>query len=134
MKPVNQTACKTLDILAELAARGDDRAAKIDTRPSAFMAVHVEQLPSGILSVAHYFEQNGDLVPDPEMEFWKGPDGRWYPVSINQQFGAQRAVWFGADGQPERLAPRAQRDLASFAATWLRNIRQQQQLQARRAA
>lgn len=34
-----------------------------------------------IFSVAHYYEQNGDLMADPEMTFLRGEDRRYYPLS-----------------------------------------------------
>lgn len=39
-----------------------------------------------LLSVAHYAEQNDDLMRDPEMVFILGKDDEFYPVSIQQDF------------------------------------------------
>lgn len=124
MQAVNKTAGKILDQLqAKAEAEGH---AKLDNAPNAFMALTVDLLGGRQMAIGHYFEQGGDLVPDPDMTFWCGPDGRWYPVQITQQWGAQQVVTFGRDGQPERVDPRAQRELAVFAGQWLRNIKRQQ--------
>jgi hypothetical protein len=39
--------------------------------------------------IAHYFEQNGDLIPDPDMEF-EVIDGEWSPVAIQLAIGSYR--------------------------------------------
>jgi hypothetical protein len=37
-----------------------------------------------IFSLAHYYEQNGDLMRDPEMLFIQAEDGGYYPAEIWQ--------------------------------------------------
>lgn len=78
------------------------------------------------VSVAHYFEQHGDLVADPEIVFFTGPDD-WYPIEITQVFGGYRKVaWLKADQTGiDRFLPLAQREVATFANQWARNIRAQ---------
>lgn len=92
-----------------------------------YMRLVIEKNGSRFVSVAHYYEQNGDLVADPDMSFWIGSDGGWYPVDITH--GAlglyQRVMEFNAEGTPYRLNQKGQRDLRSFANTWARNIRDQ---------
>ena len=36
------------------------------------------------VSVAHYGEQNGDLMRDPDLVCEVYPDGRWVPVSFGE--------------------------------------------------
>lgn len=127
MKPINQAAAKTLGILIEgLDKPGDARKVQNST---SFMAVSVENIGGNQFSVAHYGEQNGDLMRDPEMIFWKGADGRFYPTYFrNDYVGSERvSVHFDEQGQPSRLNRREQADQASFAGTWLRNIWHQQE-------
>jgi len=94
------------------------------------MPVCVERLSAATYSVAHYYEQNGDLVPDPDVVFWKAPSGDYYPMSI--QHGAmgfrQQAMQLDHLEKPASFKPRAQRDIATFVTTWMRNIQQQQGL------
>jgi hypothetical protein len=80
------------------------------------------------VSVSHYFEQNGDLMSDPDMVFLVGPDGEWYPVEITQSpvgVYCNAVLEWDALGWPAQLYPRAQAGMASFARTWARNIREQ---------
>jgi hypothetical protein len=79
------------------------------------------------IAVAHYFEQSGDLVAEPEIVFWVDPQGAWVPVEITQSLtGWRRCVELSDDGATaRRFQPRAQRDLAGFAEFWAQNLRQQ---------
>jgi hypothetical protein len=76
-----------------------------------------------LVSVAHYYEQNGDLMRDPEMVFLANP---WFPVSFQQDGGiplCQEAVIF--DGARVLTRPKLFKQLKSFARTWNRNIGEQ---------
>lgn len=91
-----------------------------------------------MVSVAHYYEQNGDLMRDPEMVFaidlepatLQRPDPagrlRWIPVSFQQDGGLpiyqEAIVW--RDGLI-RVRPKLFKDLKSFSRTWNRNIGEQ---------
>ena len=73
-------------------------------------------------TVTHYYEQNGDLVPDPDMEFEITPDGRWLPVAIQFATGAyKRAITFDEDGR-KLVNPRELRDQIEFSNMWARNL------------
>lgn len=126
MKPINKTAGRILDKLIALADEsptGHVRIANCD----AFMPVIVERLSPDRVSVAHYGEQNGDLMADPEMEFWHGPDGRYYPAAFQNSYLAtyRKAIEF-VDSKPMAFYKREQADQASFAGQWMRNIKAQQ--------
>jgi Domain of unknown function (DUF6908) len=59
--------------------------------------------PRGLpmVSVAHYYEQNGDLMRDPELTCEISPDGTFYPVNFTQDnVGAyHEAVFVDATGR-----------------------------------
>jgi len=132
MKTLSKAAAKVLDILTDgLNNPGDSR--KIDN--SSFMAVHVEMIgkdASGpLFSVAHYFVQNGDMCCDPDMVFLRAHDGAYLPVSFQQAIPPvyQEAM----DLQNDTFRPRLMAQLARFANTWMKNIKNQQGLKAARA-
>jgi len=95
---------------------------------------HVGTGPRGLplVSVAHYHEQNGDAMRDPEIVFEIDPQGQmeWGPVEYTQDnLGIyQRAVW--QENGHVYIKPRLVKDLKSFARTWDRNLREQGFLQA----
>lgn len=93
----------------------------------------IEQGPfSGaeIISVAHYGEQNGDLMRDPEVVFIRDCNGNYYPDGIrNDYLGTnRRAISYNAAGEPVKFNPREQGDLAVFCGQWMKNIRHQQSI------
>jgi len=129
MKPLNKQTASVLDTLTlGLVEPGADGASsrRVDNMPGTFMRVCVERIGASQYSVAHYYEQNGDLVQDPDMVFYKGPDGAWYPVSCQQAVGLYTVALEFEGETISGVRPTAYRDLSSFAAMWMRNIKQQQ--------
>jgi hypothetical protein len=130
LNPASKPAAKVLDALAEgLDEPGQSR--KVDNTGGAFMPVHVEcvgRTEHGLMySVVHYFEANGDLVADPEMEILRDAAGAWFPVSISMALGSKRALVLGENG-PVRVDEREYRAQLRFLSTWMKNIKSQQRL------
>ncbi|MFC1835875.1 DUF6908 domain-containing protein [Thermodesulfobacteriota bacterium] len=135
LKAINQKANKVMDVItAGLVNIGDHKI--IDNTEGAFMPVHVELInkvgttadgrdTSAIFSVAHYFKQHGDMMADPEMLFWRAPDGNYYPTYFKQDGGLpiEQESAILSDDEPIRFYPRLQKDHAIFAGTWMRNIK-----------
>ena len=73
MKPLSKQATRTFNRLVEGLDLQYYGAHKIDNAPGVFMAVCanvVDHTPLGpVVAITHYYEQNGDLVTDPEMTF-----------------------------------------------------------------
>jgi hypothetical protein len=74
-----------------------------------------------LISVAHYFEQNGDLIADPEVEL-RHPT--WFPTAITQVIGGRREKFIERNGQ-ECVDMKFHNEVTSFLAMWGRNIRAQ---------
>ena len=103
--------------------------AKLNNNP-AYMPVVVEKvgrLPGygEVISIAHYGEQNGDLMADPEMEFTI-VGGDYYPISFRNDYLGKHSSVFEDDGINLPL----QYDLTTFANQWMRNIAEQQNITA----
>jgi len=138
----------TTTIFRALIARlGSGTHVQIGEKGSAIMPVVVEKIGLGRYSIAHYYEQNGDLMADPEVCFWvpragqRGHDrGDVYPISYKQAgLGIDRELVIFEDGAPVRECRRLQHDCANFCSDWFRNIVWQQNLEddvkrARKAA
>ncbi len=111
--------------------RGEHFRLKIDNEP--YMPLFIEAWDSPIqgenrrISVAHYFESNGDLVPDPEVEI---TDDGW-PIELSQSMGYTQVTYYEDDRRlfyPDRKA-----DVLSFLdGTWARNLRAQHFIEAAR--
>ena len=74
-----------------------------------------------LISVTHYFEQNGDLVADPDVELHYPT---WIPTSITQIFGYRREKFIERDGKTF-VDTRFHREVSSFLALWAKNIKAQ---------
>ena len=130
MRQLNKKASKILDALTlNLDEPGSYR--KIDNSEGTYMAVHVNCIAPRLFNVAHHFIQNGDVMDDPSMDFFKAPSGLWFPCSYTIHSLGLYQVSMEAtprsDGTFEyKLRRRLQREHAIFAGTWMANIRQQQ--------
>ncbi len=124
-RPLNKAAQAILEILVRRLEVAEART--IDTAPG-IMAVHVDRLSERRYALAHRYEQNGDSMADPDMEFYRAQDGAFYACTFQQDnLGLYRVgLEISEDGQIQRQDLRIQADLTGFAGTWLRNIRVQQ--------
>jgi hypothetical protein len=130
LRAVSLGARRVLEMLvAGLNEPGAHR--RFDSARGAFMPVFVERVgetPLGpVFSVAHYYEQNGDVVPDPDVTFLRDAEGECFPLSYQDGRTFRRAAEVGADGVV-RVNRRMQADLVVFVTTWMRNVREQQGL------
>jgi hypothetical protein len=111
----------------------------ISLRVPSFMPLSVEIIGRGprggvLLSVMHWFEQNGDLMRDPDVEIEIMPDsGEWLPVSYRQDsLGIFQEAVAVVDGEV-RVNAKLVRDLRSFLVSWDRNVGDQGFVEAAKA-
>lgn len=95
----------------------EDYFVKIENEP--YMPLTIEKHGSQIV-IAHYFEQNGDLVPDPDMEF-EVINGEWSPVGLQLAIGAYYRASECRDGR-RFVNPRQLREQRQFARMWAKNL------------
>lgn len=103
--------------------------APVRVEVEGFMRLVIEYVGTGLrggslVSVAHYYEQAGDLVTDPEVVFEVVRD-QWSPVSF--EMGGQlyqEIVFLGDDGRV-MVRPKWLKDTLSFCRMWNRNLRDQ---------
>ena len=115
------------------------KAIRIEPPCPGFMRLCIEHVGTGprdmpLISVAHYFEQDGDLMADPDLVFEVNPDedgplswkaGEWGPVSFTQHLtGTYQEAVLLRDGKV-MVAPRLVASLKSFARMWDRNVKAQ---------
>jgi hypothetical protein len=124
-------ATAVMDTLTEGMTVSDHK--KIDNTEGTFMALHVECIGEcnlgHIFSLAHYYEQHGHLMRDPEMLFIQAEDGGYYPAEIWQDPVNSHGVGVQIEnGSAVSIDETEQADMTVFAEVWLKNIWQQQQL------
>lgn len=132
MKPLNASTAKILETITaglDDPSKDDANSRRVYDNGAGFMAAVVERIGANRYSVAHYYEQNGDKIADPDLELVKCGD-RWFPAAITHPppFGYRRVLECDASGNPVRVFSRAYADLRSFAATFLRNVQRQQKI------
>ena len=89
---------------------------------AGFMPLTIEQIGDNYIAISHYYEQNGDAMADPDMEFAYDNDRKTLQARTYQQDALQRydAV-YGNDGYNEQL----EEELNLFAHQWFQTIEQQ---------
>ncbi len=129
MKTLNKQASKVMNtMVAMMEATGKDHL-EIDNCNKAYMPVHIEKLyddeKGAVYSLTHYYKQNGDMMRDPDMEFLHA-NGFWIPITFQMSSPpiCEESMW--KEGGQWKLLPRKQAEHASFANSWLKNIKQQQ--------
>jgi len=97
-----------------------------------FMPLVIEKIGEHLLSVAHYYKLEGDLLADPDVVFFTGYK-YWVPVQIRQAlFGTMDAAQLSEDGADiQSFNPKTQADLAAFCRDWAANIKAQDWLNAK---
>lgn len=133
MRHLNKGPTKVMNRLVRgLGPQEEDKFSARFDRTEGYMALSVEWIGSHgkgeIFSLAHYFEQNGDLMADPEMEFIRAADGKFYPISY--RLDAVGVWWVSVElnGMETKVKTKLQAEQADFANGWLANIADQQDI------
>jgi hypothetical protein len=115
-----------------LTQRGPHFTLRLENPP--YMPLTIEAWDSPIpgegrrISVAHYFEQEGDLVPDPEVEI---TDTGW-PIELSQR-GYYTQVSYYDEASRMWFYPDSKREVLAFLnRTWAPNLRAQRFVEAAR--
>ncbi len=99
---------------------------KVDNAPG-FMPVHVERIGEWDYSIAHYGELNGDRMRDPEMVFHVDHKNV-YPIYWRNDYVGMEQFSAVLKADLWEVKPKQQADHARFADSWMRNIREQQNI------
>ena len=103
---------------------------KLRTPGGAFMPLCVEVVGYGegyrVVSLAHYYEQNGDLMADPEMtvKLWRHGMAEALTFQMAAPPLYQEVYGVNEAGQTT-VKPRLKHELNAFLDTWTNNIRHQ---------
>ena len=132
MKYICKTSTKIMNKMINMMVNGY---LKIDNAKDSFMPVVLEEISDNgnykIISMAHYYEQNGDLLVDPEMMFIYYISQNVFVPYYFKQDGIlsmeQDSIKF-KDVEINSICPKMQADHTTFANQWIRNIKYQQNL------
>lgn len=108
---------------------------KIDNSNGSFMPIVAEEIYSSskfkIYSIAHYYNEGGDLLTDPEMCFIYFIDQNAYLACYFKQDGVlaiEQESILVENGEITGIRTKLQAEHTEFANMWLRNIKNQQNL------
>ena len=98
---------------------------------AGFMPLTIEQVGDNFIAISHYYEQNGDAMADPDMEFAYDNERKTLQARTYQQDALQRYdEVYGDDGYNEQL----EEELNLFAHQWFQTIEQQGYVPVQEAA
>lgn len=93
----------------------------VHLKSSGFMDLVIEKLGENHFSLTHYYEQNGDLCPDPDMEIKVFPKEKMAEaLSFQDQFGYRKVY-----PDLNHVNIKAKKELNEFLDTWLKNLHEQ---------
>ena len=125
MKKVNKESKAILDKLWEFAEKNDGYC-KLDNNTS-YMSLSIEIVEKTIISLCHYGEQNGDLMRDPEMLFWRDTNNDYYSYYFrNDYICVEEIIGEVVDDNLSLADQKKQSHQTEFANIWLVNIKYQQ--------
>lgn len=93
----------------------------IHLKSSGFMDLVIERIGTNHYSLTHYFEQNGDLCPDPDMEIRVFPKEKMAEALSYQDSFGYRVVY----PEPGKVDIRTKKELNQFLDMWLSNLKNQ---------
>lgn len=143
MKSVNKAAARVFEAVVRMIPEGKNSTVLDHGKQAeggSVMALHVEKIGSrkngDFYSFAHYYEQNGDLMRDPDVVMLRvcpsvlASEPIFFPTAYRQDgLGIDREyVTFEESGY--RIAKHAQADLAVFCGQWAKNLKEQQAIEA----
>jgi len=86
-----------------------------------YMQLYFEKLDKDRFAMAHYFEQNGDLVPDPDMEILVNSENQTVEAFAYQD-GVNYLRVYPEPRNRTLVDYRVKKSLNNFLTTWLKNI------------
>ena len=90
-------------------------------KSSGFMDLNMDNLGNDRIALSHNYEQNGDLIPDPDMEIRILPELKAIEALSYQDTYGYQAVY----PEPGKVNIRAKQKLNVFLSHWLKNLRDQ---------
>lgn len=124
---VNKESKLVLDKLWEIAEKCKGYA-KLNN-DTTYMPLSVEILPDSQISLCHYGKQNGDLMRDPEMVFWKDQNGDYFPIYFRNDYAGFEDL--SAEIKENKIFccnEKRQSGQVEFANIWMKNIQYQQNI------
>ena len=139
MFTLDEKSAIIFNIVLEMCNKSNERYIKIDNSKGVYMTLSVEFLYSlgkySVYSFSHYYKQNGDMCPDPDMTFFvetKEPKNI-IPATFQDSYSYKEICELSTIGELTVNCMMKLKDLCQFSKIWLKNIYEQQELKQERA-
>lgn len=93
----------------------------VKLQSGGFMDLNMDNLGNNRIALSHNYKQNGDLIPDPDMEIRILPELKAVEALTYQDTYGYQTVYHGSG----RVDIRAKQKLNVFLSHWLKNLRAQ---------
>lgn len=93
----------------------------VKLQSGGFMDLNMDNLGNNRIALSHNYKQNGDLIPDPDMEIRILPELRAVEALTYQDTYGYQTVYH----ESGRVNIRAKQKLNVFLSHWLKNLRSQ---------
>lgn len=90
-------------------------------KSQGYMDLVIERLGADEISITHYYEQNGDLVPSPDMQIKISFDDETVEAITFQN----SLVYWQVYSESSAVNEKYKKELNSFLSLWLRNLKAQ---------
>ena len=98
----------------------------LKTKSNGFMDLNIDKLSGNRIALSHNYIQEGDIIPDPDMEVVINFEYKIvYPVTYQDSFGYREAYEFDAEGKAISVNEKVKREIEEFFGQWLRNLKMQ---------
>ena len=134
MLMLDKKSSEIFNIVLEMCNKTDGRYIKIDNSDGVFMPLCVEFLYSvgkySVYSFSHYYKQNGDMCPDPDMTFFVETEKteNIIPATFQDSRVYQLICELSIKGELKVNGLNQLSNLCKFSKLWLTNIYEQQEL------
>ena len=134
MLMLDKKSSEIFNIVLEMCNNSKGRYIKIDNSDGVFMPLCVEFLYSvgkySVYSFSHYYKQNGDMCPDPDMTFFVETENtkNIIPATFQDYRVYQLICELSIKGELKVNGLNQLSNLCKFSKLWLNNIYEQQEL------
>jgi uncharacterized protein YqiB (DUF1249 family) len=119
-KTIYETNYERLNkILGGLLETMDFESIKLESK--GFMDLHIDKIGENEISLTHYYKQNGDTCPDPDMQIKVHPEMKMIEALTYQDSFSYQEVY----PKPGYVYPALKKQLNSFLRKWLINLTKQ---------
>jgi uncharacterized protein YqiB (DUF1249 family) len=92
----------------------------IKLKSKGYMDLHIDKLTEDTIAISHTYRQNGDSIPDPDMELRIiRCNGKSYLEAMTFQ---NSLIYQEVYPEPGKFYPKLKRQLNSFLKDWLNNL------------